>query len=128
NHGAPRGGGEMGGAELGHFPRAGRPVHTLVRTGRPVFRLLGDAPDAAGVASNGGRDGALVALVEGVLRGEAVPFQRAAGELPVERIARMRGDLCLDASGKLARRVRGGIPVGPPVGAERPDDAAGFVV
>jgi len=57
------------------------PVHAFMRGRRPVVGLFGDAADAARVASGARRDGAFVALVERVLRGETTVLERALREL-----------------------------------------------
>ena len=47
-----------------------------------------------------GGDGALVALVEGVLRGEAAVLQRALCELPQQRLSGSRASRCLTSRGR----------------------------
>src|SRR5206468_11652079 len=99
----------------------------LVRGGRSVLGLLGDASDAPRVAARAGRDGPLVAFVERVLGGEAAVLERALRELAQQRIVVPR-EPGLDARGQIGRRVRGGIPVPPLVGVEGPGDVAAPLV
>src|SRR5262249_51612814 len=69
DHGPPGRAGEVLRADAGHLLCAGCAEKSLVRGGRTVRRLLGDAADAARVAPRARRDGAFVALVERVLGG-----------------------------------------------------------
>ena len=75
--------------------------HALVRRRRTLLGLLGDAAHAARVAARSGGDGALVALVEGVLRGEAAVLQRALRELRKQRVVVARR--AAPARGRAAR-------------------------
>ena len=79
-------------------------VDALVGGGRHALVLLGEAADAGGVAAGRGRDGPLVAAVEGVLGGEAAPLERAAGELAVDGVG---GGL--EPGRDPAREVGGGV-------------------
>src|SRR6218665_2496275 len=71
-----------------HLLGGGAIVHALVRCGRPVRGLIRDATHAARGAHHPGGDGALVAHVEDVLRGEAAVEHRARGELLEHAVAR----------------------------------------
>src|SRR6266850_6974441 len=117
DHGASRGRREVLRADARHLLRARRARQALVRGGRAVLGLLGDASDAARVAPRAGRDGALVPFIERVLGGEAAVFERAFRELAEQRVVVAR-EARLDARGKIGRRVGGRIPVPPLVGVK----------
>ena len=85
DHGAAGCRAQMGDADVGHARSVGRVVDPLVARRRSFRRLLGDAADAASIAASAGGDGAFVARVEDVLRGEAAVLERAFRQLPQER-------------------------------------------
>ena len=120
HHAAPRAP-EVAERDLRHLVRGRGDRDPLVARGRHPLLRLGEAADARGVARRRRRDRPLVAQVERVLRGEAAPLERAARELPVDRV-RARRERLLDEPGQVGRRVRGGAPVTPAVGVERPGD------
>ena len=88
----------------GQLVGGGREAHPVLGRGHLAVALQGDAAEAVGVARRRGRQRALVAAVEGVLRGVAAVLECAVGEVVDEAVAGERARRAAwTAAGRSAR-------------------------
>ena len=98
-------------ADLGDLLRCRAELDALLRRWAALGWLQGDAAKAVGIADGRGRDAALPAAVEEVLRRAAVPLERAAADLLDNAVARQVLLRALDELRELLRVVVHGVPL-----------------